>query len=48
MPWKALRKEERIVGIISHVEELQQELDMYLQVENDNEHGSVIKKSWDK
>ncbi|ALO14206.1 Nuclease SbcCD subunit C [Salinivirga cyanobacteriivorans] len=40
---KQLRKEQRIVGIISHVEELQTEIDRYLMVENDDEEGSKIK-----
>jgi DNA repair protein SbcC/Rad50 len=39
---KSLRKENRIVGIISHVEDLQQEIDRYLIVKNDEELGSVI------
>ncbi len=44
---KSLRKENRIVGIISHVEELQQELEMYLLIRNDEERGSLIRHSWD-
>ncbi len=39
---KALRKENRIVGVISHVEELQQEIDRYLKVSNHPDYGSVI------
>jgi DNA repair protein SbcC/Rad50 len=39
---KSLRKENRIVGIISHVEDLQQEIDRYLHVRNDEELGSLI------
>jgi exonuclease SbcC len=39
---KSLRKENRIVGIISHVEDLQQEIDRYLTVRNDEELGSLI------
>jgi DNA repair protein SbcC/Rad50 len=39
---KSLRRENRIVGIISHVEDLQQEIDRYLIVKNDEELGSVI------
>jgi exonuclease SbcC len=42
---KELRKENRIVGIISHVEDLQQEIDVYLRIENDEERGSIIKLS---
>ena len=40
---KQLRKEQRTVGIISHVEELQTEIDRFLMVENDEEEGSRIK-----
>lgn len=43
---KALRQENRIVGVISHVEELQQEIDTWLRVSNDAEKGSQIKSSW--
>ena len=43
---KTLRKENRVVGIISHVEELQQEVDVFLEVENDREKGSLISCSW--
>ena len=43
---KSLRRENRIVGIISHVEELQQEIDTYIRTVH-SEHGSVIKCSWD-
>lgn len=39
---KSLRKENRIVGIISHVEDLQQEIDRYLHVRNDETLGSLI------
>jgi len=44
---KSLRKENRIVGIISHVEELQQEIDNYLRIENLPHEGSLIKNSWE-
>ena len=44
---KSLRKENRIVGIISHVEDLQQEIDRYLIVKNNEESGSVISKSYE-
>ena len=43
---KTLRKENRIVGVISHVEEMQQEIDVHLRVENDENRGSLIRKSW--
>lgn len=39
---KGLRKEKRIVGIISHVEDLQQEIPLSILVKNDIEHGSSI------
>ncbi len=39
---KALRQENRIVGVISHVEELQQEISTYLTVVNDPELGSIV------
>lgn len=39
---KSLRQENRVVGVISHVEELQQEIDNYIRVELDNEMGSII------
>ena len=43
---KALRKENRVVGVISHVEDLQQEIDVYLKITNDEERGSLVKRSW--
>lgn len=42
---KSLRKENRIVGIISHVDELQQEIQTFLRIEN-TEEGSRISTSW--
>ncbi|GGN10160.1 nuclease SbcCD subunit C [Dyadobacter beijingensis] len=42
---KSLRKENRIVGIISHVEELQQEIQTYLRI-TESEEGSRIVPSW--
>ncbi len=42
---KSLRKENRIVGIISHVDELQQEIQTFLRIEN-TEDGSRISTSW--
>lgn len=39
---KSLRKENRIVGVISHVEEMQQEIDRYLKVTLDSEKGSQV------
>ncbi|NLT03665.1 MAG: SMC family ATPase [Bacteroidales bacterium] len=43
---KSLRKENRIVGVISHVEEMQQEIDTHLRITNDEERGSLIATSW--
>ena len=43
---KALRSENRVVGIISHVEELQHEVDNYIRAEA-TEDGSRIVRSWD-
>ncbi|MEO1218424.1 MAG: SMC family ATPase, partial [Bacteroidota bacterium] len=43
---KSLRKENRIVGVISHVEELHQEIDTFLHIENDPTNGSKIRYSW--
>jgi DNA repair protein SbcC/Rad50 len=43
---KSLRKENRIVGVISHVDDMQQEIETYLRVNNDPEKGSLIKASW--
>ena len=44
---KSLRKENRIVGVISHVKGLQQEIDVNLLIEKDEERGSVIRASWE-
>jgi exonuclease SbcC len=44
---KSLRHENRIVGVISHVEEMQQEIETYLQITNDEEIGSLVKSSWE-
>ncbi len=43
---KSLRKENRIVGLISHVEELQEEIDIYLKLTNSPDNGTKISKSW--
>jgi exonuclease SbcC len=43
---KSLRHENRIVGIISHVEELQQEVGVFAHVELDPEQGSQISYSY--
>lgn len=44
---KSLKKENRVVGVISHVEELQQEMGVYVNVVNDSELGSSLDFSWD-
>ncbi|MCB1191514.1 MAG: AAA family ATPase [Leptospiraceae bacterium] len=44
---KSLRKENRIVGVISHVEEMQDEIPMFIKVKNDKITGSSIKGSWE-
>ncbi len=44
---KSLSKENRIVGLISHVEEMQTEIETYLKVTNDENLGSVVKGSWE-
>jgi DNA repair protein SbcC/Rad50 len=43
---KSLKQENRIVGVISHVEALQQEINVYLKVENSEKDGSRILESW--
>ena len=43
---KSLRKEGRMVGVISHLEALQEEIDLFLQVRNDEVEGSSIRPSW--
>jgi DNA repair protein SbcC/Rad50 len=44
---KDLRKENRIVGVISHVEEMQMEIDCHLKVSLNGE-GSVVTASWEE
>lgn len=43
---KALRRENRIVGVISHVKELQEEIDLAITISQDEEYGSKVKPSW--
>ena len=43
---KGLRKENRIVGVISHVDEMQQEIPVNLKIVNDIDRGSLVTKSW--
>lgn len=45
---KTLRRENRVVGVISHVEDLQQEINAWLRITRDDEHGSRISRSWDE
>lgn len=42
-----LQKENRIVGIISHVNELQERIPVSLKVNKDEERGSLIQASWE-
>ncbi len=44
---KTLPKENRIVGIISHVEDLQTEIDTYIEVRQDSQLGSIARCSWE-
>ncbi|MCC5939666.1 MAG: SMC family ATPase [Lunatimonas sp.] len=43
---KSLRHENRVVGIISHVEELQQEIEVYAQITLDQDQGSQVAYSY--
>lgn len=43
---KNLRNENRIVGVISHVEEMQQEIQTFLNITQHTEKGSQIEESW--
>ncbi len=43
---KSLRQERKIVGIISHVEELKQDIDVHLSITKDSEKGSLVKTSF--
>jgi exonuclease SbcC len=43
---RQLSREGRIIGLISHVEDLQQDLDVWLRVSRDDELGSRIQSSW--
>ncbi|MBN1339909.1 MAG: hypothetical protein JXA03_11330 [Bacteroidales bacterium] len=43
----SLRKAKRVVGVISHVEEMQQEIESYLYIRSDEERGSIIQASWE-
>jgi len=45
---KSLRKENRIVGVISHVEELKQEISSHLRISQNQEDGSYINCSWEE
>ncbi len=43
---KSLKNENRVVGLISHVEELQQEMDVFLKINANQELGTIITESW--
>jgi exonuclease SbcC len=43
---QSLQHENKAVGVISHVAELQEGMDIYLHVENDPETGTRVRESW--
>lgn len=43
---KSLRKEDRIIGVISHVEDMQQEIEVFVKVKNIPDTGSILEFSW--
>lgn len=43
---RSLQQERKSVGVISHVAELQQGMDIYLQVDLDPEKGTRVRESW--
>lgn len=43
---RELSREGRIIGLISHVEEMQQDLDVWIRIQRDPEEGSRIRCSW--
>lgn len=43
---KSLRLEHKVVGVISHVENLKQEISVYLNIKKDSQKGSQIRYSW--
>ena len=43
---KSLRNEGRVVGVISHVYDLQQEIDVFLKISKDDHAGSKVTYSW--
>lgn len=44
---KSLRRENRVVGVISHLEQLRNEIPVYLRVENKPETGSIVSPRWE-
>ncbi len=44
---KSLKHENRTVGVISHVQELKQEIDTFITVTKNGEEGSFVENSWD-
>ncbi|MDD5457439.1 MAG: SMC family ATPase [Candidatus Margulisbacteria bacterium] len=44
---KSLHKENRVVGVISHVEDMQQDMDVYLKIRKDDKRGSIVERSWE-
>jgi DNA repair protein SbcC/Rad50 len=43
---RELSREGRIIGLISHVEEMQQDLDVWIRIKRDSEEGSSVQCSW--
>lgn len=44
---QSLYKENRMVGVISHVDELKNNIDYFINVERDPQEGSLIRYSWE-
>jgi exonuclease SbcC len=44
---RSLQQERKAVGVISHVAELQQGMDIYLKIEQDPEQGTRVQRSWE-
>jgi exonuclease SbcC len=44
---KTLRNQHRILGVISHVDSMQQEIDVFLKIHKDPVRGSIITPSWE-
>jgi len=44
---RSLSSEDKIIGVISHVESLKQNIELYLNVVNHKDNGSIIRYSWE-